>query len=81
MTARVQQKALQQRGFSLLEQLIALALIIIGSLCAMEAIAFCLLAMRVSEDEWQKGLDQWNQAQIELMEEKDADENDGFSGE
>ncbi|MFH1965272.1 MAG: hypothetical protein ABIJ42_06980 [Acidobacteriota bacterium] len=62
-------KKLDKKGFSLLEQLIAIGLIITGSVCALESIAFCLISLQVSEKKWDEDLIHWNESQAELLEE------------
>ncbi len=57
-----------QRGFSLLEQMIAVVLVVTGSVCALETIVFCLVTLQVSEDTWDEDLAHWNEAQVELLE-------------
>lgn len=66
-------KKQDKKGFSLLEQLIAVSLIITGSVCALESIAFCLISLQVSEKKWNEDLLYWNESQEELLEE---DKND-----
>jgi len=66
-------KKQDKKGFSLLEQLIAVGLIITGSVCALESIAFCLISLQVSEKKWEEDLIRWNESQAELLEE---DKND-----
>lgn len=52
-------------GFSLIEQMIALLLITVGSLCALEAIASCLECIVMSKEEWELGVAEWNRGQLE----------------
>ncbi len=66
-------KKQDKKGFSLLEQLIAVGLIITGSVCALESIAFCLISLQVSEKKWNEDLLYWNESQAEFLEE---DKND-----
>jgi len=58
-------KGFKNRGFSLIEQGIALLLITIGSLCALEAIASCLECIMMTGNEWEKGMAEWNRWQLE----------------
>ena len=70
-----------QRGFSLLEQMIAVVLVVIGSVCALETIVFCLVTLQVSEDKWEEDLARWNEAQVELLENEakyELEEESGF---
>lgn len=64
----------EQRGFSLLEQMIAACLIVTGSICVLESIAFCLITLQVSEKKWEEGLALWNETQVELSEQEETDE-------
>ena len=48
--------------------MIAVVLIVTGSVCALETIVFCLVTLQVSEDEWDEDLAHWNEAQVELLE-------------
>ena len=64
----------RQRGFSLLEQLIAAGLIVTGSICVLETVAFCLITLQASEKKWQEDLDLWNEAQVEFSEQGEINE-------
>ena len=63
-----------QKGFSLLEQLIAAGLVVTASICVLETVAFCLITLQVSEKKWEEELDLWNEAQVELSEQGDTNE-------
>ena len=69
-----------ERGFSLLEQMIAVVLIVTGSVCALETIVFCLLILQVSEEKWDEDLARWNQAQVEFLETEAKNELEEESG-
>ena len=69
-----------QRGFSLLEQMIAVVLVVTGSVCALETIVFCLVILQVSEDKWDEDLACWNEAQVELLENEAKNELEEESG-
>ena len=69
-----------QRGFSLLEQMIAVVLVVVGSVCALETIVFCLVTLQVSEDKWEEDIARWNEAQVELLENEAKNELEEESG-
>ena len=74
-------KKQDKKGFSLLEQLVATGLIITGSICALESIAFCILSLQISEKQWEENLDLWNESQVEFLEEDNSDEKQIIDGE
>ena len=64
------------RGFTLIEQLAAASLILIASLCILEAMIYCLLSLQASEEAWEQELLEWNQSQVELTNEEGPDEEE-----
>ena len=65
-----------RRGFTILEQVVALCLIVIGTVCALEMTAYCLISLSYSEQEWQQSIEEWNQIQEDLLEDR-GEKGDG----
>jgi len=64
------------RGFSLIEQLIASGLILTASLCVLEALAYCLLSLQASEEKWNQEILEWNESQVEMINNQESYEEE-----
>ena len=64
------------RGFTLLEQLIAAGLILTASLCILEALAYCLLSLQASEEKWNQEILEWNESQVEMIKNEESYEEE-----